>query len=136
MGPKRSLLAALLRLRCPRCREGRLFSGMFRMNDPCLVCGLVLEREPGYFFGAMYFSYALAAACLLPIFFLLWWLFPNLPLLVLPLLALLLFLPLVPVMFRYSRALWLYADRWASPGEFSSPQGWTEWKSDHPIRED
>ena len=44
------------------------------MNDPCPVCGLVFEREPGYFLGAMYFSYALAVFIIAPLFILLYWL--------------------------------------------------------------
>jgi uncharacterized protein (DUF983 family) len=131
--PRRSLAAALVRLRCPRCREGRLFRGTFRMNDPCPVCGLVFEREPGYFLGALYVSYGLAVACLLPVFFFLWWLLPDAPVLVLPLLSLVLYLPLIPPVVRYSRTIWLYLDRWSSPGEFSSPQAWTDWKAHQPA---
>src|SRR6185295_15533099 len=51
---------AVLRQRCPRCLEGRVFRGMLAMNDACPECGLVFEREPGYFVGAMYVSYAMA----------------------------------------------------------------------------
>ena len=58
---RRSALAAMLRRRCPRCREGRVFAGPLRMNETCPVCGLKFGRgEPGYFTGAMYVSYALA----------------------------------------------------------------------------
>src|SRR5271155_4411203 len=75
--PRRSWFIALLKLRCPRCREGRMFKSLVRMNDPCPVCGLVFEREPGYFLGAMYVSYALAVMILAPLFFLAQWLFPR-----------------------------------------------------------
>src|SRR5262245_64651431 len=109
-GRRRSLLPAMVKQRCPRCREGRIFKGTFRMNDPCPVCGLVFEREPGYFLGAMYFSYALAVAFLLPIYFLLWLLFPSAPALLLPLLAMVVYLPITPLVFRYSRALWIYLE--------------------------
>jgi hypothetical protein len=90
------------------------------MNDPCPVCGLVFEREPGYFFGAMYFSYAIAVVILVPLFFLLQWLLPE-PLgwLVVPI-TLLPYLFLVPLVFRYSRVLWLYFDRSIAPSEVSS----------------
>ena len=49
---------------CPRCRQGQLFRlpvwrGPIAMHDRCPVCGLKFEREPGYFVGAMYMSYAL-----------------------------------------------------------------------------
>src|SRR5436305_13601199 len=57
-------LGALLRQRCPRCHKGRLFRGWFAMNDPCPVCGLIFQREEGYFLGAMYVSYLLGAVLL------------------------------------------------------------------------
>jgi uncharacterized protein (DUF983 family) len=98
-------------MRCPRCREGRLFKGPFRMNDPCPVCGLVHEREPGYFLGAMYFSYALAILVLVPLFFVFLSLLPNWPVLLVPLLPVLLYLPLTPLVYRYSRVFWIYFDR-------------------------
>ena len=34
----------------------------FKMNEDCPVCGLHFEREPGFFFGAMYISYAFSVA--------------------------------------------------------------------------
>ena len=37
--------------RCPRCGEGMLFRGWFRMRSQCDWCGLVYEREPGFFLG-------------------------------------------------------------------------------------
>jgi hypothetical protein len=88
-----------------------MFRGAFTMNDPCPVCGLVFKREPGYFYGAMYFSYALAVLILVPLFFLFQWLLPDWPGPVLILLAVLPYLPLVPLVFRYSRVLWIYFDR-------------------------
>ena len=36
-----------LRKRCPRCGEGRLFSGWAHHLERCSVCGLVYERNPG-----------------------------------------------------------------------------------------
>jgi hypothetical protein len=63
----------------------------------------------------MYFSYALAIACI-GLFMLLWYLIlPALGLWWLALLACLSFLPLVPSIYRYSRVIWLYFDRWAWP---------------------
>ncbi len=55
----------ILHHRCPRCRVGRIFRhsiflGFPKMYERCSVCDLRYEREPGYFLGAMYISYALA----------------------------------------------------------------------------
>lgn len=60
--------------KCPRCRigdmfEGPLFSfGSRKMRTHCPHCQLKFEKEPGYFYVAMYVSYAfvvaeLVAAC-------------------------------------------------------------------------
>lgn len=107
---------ALLRLRCPRCREGRMFRGVWGMNDPCPKCGLLFQREEGYFLGAMYFSYVLGALILIPSFFLAVALLPEWNGTLLAVLVWVLYLPLVPVVFWYSRALWVHCERW---GRFS-----------------
>ena len=109
--PRRSMLTGLLRLRCPRCREGRLFRTTFEMNDPCPACGLMLQREPGYFLGAMYFSYFLATAVLIPLYVIAMLLLPEQDSLVVALVATAAYLPFVPLVFRYSRVVWIYFDR-------------------------
>jgi uncharacterized protein (DUF983 family) len=118
--PRRSLIWSLLRQRCPSCREGRMFSGVWHMNDPCPVCGKLFQREEGYFLGAMYFSYALATFVLLPLYGLVFMLLPEADTLIIALVATGLFLPLVPLVFRYSRVLWVYVDQLVSPGESSA----------------
>lgn len=134
--PQRSLLSAMIQQRCPRCREGRIFKGTFAMNDPCPVCGLAFEREPGYFFGAMYFSYGLSALVLVPLFFLSEWMFPNLYYLWVPVVAVIPYLPLIPLIFRYSRVMWIYFDRGAAPTELSSHQGWAKWREEQQEKKD
>jgi uncharacterized protein (DUF983 family) len=47
-----------LRLRCPRCGEGRLFHGWNQLNDRCPACGLVYERETGDTWFFMYMTTA------------------------------------------------------------------------------
>src|SRR5437763_10109602 len=117
--PRRSRWLALLEQRCPRCREGRMFRGFMTMNDPCPVCGMVFEREPGYFLGAMYFSYALGVVFLVPLYYLVRWIWPEMHFLLQPLVAFIPFLFLVPALFRYSRVLWIYFDRAIAPSEIS-----------------
>lgn len=106
-----ALAWAALRLRCPRCRTGRMFRGSFAMNDPCPDCGLLFQREEGYFLGAMYFSYLLGALILTPAFFGLSALLPDWDGSLVALLAVGVYLPFVPAVFRYSRLLWVYLDR-------------------------
>ncbi len=61
--------SAILHGKCPRCRKGTMFPysaynliRFHKMNEDCPVCGLRFEREPGFFFGAMYISYAFSVA--------------------------------------------------------------------------
>lgn len=65
------MLGRGLRLKCPRCGIGSLYLKPFRMNDKCPHCTLRLEREQGYFIGAMYVNYAATVLVAVPGFFLL-----------------------------------------------------------------
>ena len=91
------------------------------MNEECPVCHLRFGRESGYFTGAMYVSYALAVPTLIVItviLVILWYRFvPEWPLYWVFLLAAVLFLPLVPAVFRYSRIIWIHLDRYIDPTE-------------------
>ncbi|MGH7630616.1 MAG: DUF983 domain-containing protein [Gemmatimonadales bacterium] len=52
-----TLTARALRLRCPHCGGGPLFSSWFRVRDRCPACHLRLERgEHGYVVGAYMFN--------------------------------------------------------------------------------
>jgi uncharacterized protein (DUF983 family) len=108
--------SAMLRQRCPACRRGAIFRGAISMNDVCPVCGLRFEREPGYFLGALYFSYAISIA-VLGVFLLIGaLLLPGLDLGLVVLIAAVVYLPLVPLVYRYARVVWIHFDRWFAPG--------------------
>lgn len=116
----RSQLWGILRLRCPRCLQGKMFHGMFGMNDPCPVCGLVFQREEGYFLGAMYVSYLLSSVLLAVFFIAGFTLLSGWDLLLILVLIPLPYVPLVPAVFRYSRGIWIYVDRWVCPSDLSA----------------
>jgi uncharacterized protein (DUF983 family) len=119
---RRSWLAALLRRRCPKCREGQIFKPDGLTDKACPLCGLSFEREEGYFLGAMYFSYFLAGGFLIACYFAACLLLPDWPREWVAGLAIVLLLPFVPLFHRYSRVLWIYYDRWAWPGsDFRDP---------------
>lgn len=118
---KRQILMKGLRLKCPRCGEGQMFLGMFKMRLECGNCHFRFEREAGYFVGAMYISYgatifiAFVGYFALDYFtsisflpnFILWGVFSA----------------LFPIFFfRYSRSLWLSLDCIFNPSEPSNPQ--------------
>lgn len=54
--------------KCPRCRRGNMFQAPLlsfkskKMNTSCPHCGLKFEKEPGYFYVAMYVSYVFVVA--------------------------------------------------------------------------
>lgn len=58
-----NLLSSILKYRCPRCREGKLYREPFQMSTPlnmvdqCEVCGQKTMPEPGFYYGAMFLSY-------------------------------------------------------------------------------
>jgi len=62
---KISHINALVNSKCPRCRRGDVFQNSMygfksqKMYDNCLHCNLRFEREPGYFYVAMFVSYGL-----------------------------------------------------------------------------
>ena len=103
---------------CPRCLSGRIFAGPLTMNETCPSCHLRFERERGYFVGAMYVSYALAVPLIGAMMALLSYrLVPGWPLHWVVLVAGVLFVPLVPVVFRYSRIVWIHFDRYLDDQE-------------------
>jgi uncharacterized protein (DUF983 family) len=111
----RSALVGILRQRCPRCRQGRIFRGWTTMNEDCPQCGLHFEREQGYFMGAMYFSYPLSVPILGLLILAGHWLLPGWRIEWVVALAAVAYVPFMPLVFRYARVLWMYFERWANP---------------------
>jgi hypothetical protein len=84
------------------------------MHEACPVCGLRFEREPGYFLGAMYFSYLISIVPVLAIALVLWRVTPwGFELVMLG--TFLAYLPLVPGVTRLARVVWIYVDRHFDP---------------------
>lgn len=62
-----SSLYHILKNECPNCNIGKVFRdksfffsvGFPKMNENCSHCNSKFEKEPGYFFGAMFVNYAL-----------------------------------------------------------------------------
>ena len=116
-----SAFGSIFRQLCPRCRSGRIFRstvywGLPKMNDRCPDCGLHLNREPGYFLGAMYISYALALAVIVAFGIILWaltrWRVDKVAIW-----AIVLFLPFAPMLTFLSRVLWIYLDQTLDPDD-------------------
>jgi len=110
---------AMLHAKCPKCRRGDMFKGNMysfggnTMHETCPRCGLHFEIEPGYFYAAMYVSYAFNVAEAVTIAMATYTLTGNMesPWLYLVLILGGCFL-LAPFNYRYSRVILLY---WLSP---------------------
>ena len=81
------------------------------MNETCPACGRRFEREPGFFVGAMYVSYALAIPVYLAFVGVLNVLLRGWSELAILALAVPIFVPCAPLLFRYSRVIWMHLDR-------------------------
>ncbi len=65
-------LLAAAKGKCPQCQSGKMFKySVIKLNKftemfvTCPFCGLRFELEPGYFWGAMYVSYAITTGIML-----------------------------------------------------------------------
>src|SRR3954468_15928837 len=113
-----SLLPALLKMKCPQCRSGEVFKdpnpyhlkNLGDMHHYCPVCNLNLRPEPGFYFGGAIVSYPLMVIYNLIVavaFYLITGdLFNHILALMLTLTAATVLV--APVMFRYSRIIFLY----------------------------
>lgn len=109
----------ILGQRCPRCRLGRMFHhsifrGWPKMHLRCPVCDLLFNREPGYFLGAMYISYAVGLG-IVAVLSVLVWAVTAWGLIKDVIAAVVLFLPLAPAITLFSRVLWIYLDQTVDP---------------------
>jgi uncharacterized protein (DUF983 family) len=109
-------LNAALKLNCPRCGQHTLFRGFFAMHLQCAACGLVFEREPGYFVGAIYINYAVTAVVTIAGFLLLDQL-TGVSILTQIVLWSAFGVAFPLFFFRYSRSLWLAIDYFINPDE-------------------
>jgi ribosomal protein S27AE len=110
------MITHVLRNECPNCHKGKVldeknifFTFKFpKMHKECSECGFKFEKEPGFFFGAMYMSYGLTVAqgiatyCIAQFFF-----EKNFDLRIIPIIAVV----IIAFSFfniRLSRLLWIY----------------------------
>lgn len=108
------MLTSIIKGKCPRCRKGNLFVNsnpyylkqISEMHKQCSCCGQVTEPEPGFYFGAMYVSYAFGVGIFVMNFILFALLFP-IPSLAFIILNTAVLLLLWPVFFRLARMVYL-----------------------------
>jgi uncharacterized protein (DUF983 family) len=112
--PAKNYPTALLLGKCPRCREGDIFTYPIRklskfnvMNNECPYCGVRLEPEPGFYQGAMYVGYGFTVGFIIIIGLILYvlvdpadWIYITTIISFMVLFA--------PLNYRYSRILYLH----------------------------
>lgn len=114
MSYRESKVYSILNNKCPKCHQGNFWETsnpydlkrFAHMNEKCPVCGTDFRREPGYYFGATYVSYALTVAFGIGLFMLLC---VGLKMDTIPFLLIfsaLLFV-LMPVFYRTARIIWI-----------------------------
>jgi len=110
-----SRVSALLKGKCPRCREGEMFAYPItkltkfnKMNGDCPHCGQRFEPEPGFYQGAMYVGYGFTIAAILLISLSLYMLGdPSDAVYIGTVIGVMILL--APLNYRYSRIVYLYA---------------------------
>lgn len=111
---KTNSIVGVLKLKCPKCREGNLFinkspykvKDFFKMPDNCPKCGQDFQIETGFYLGAMYASYAITIAINVFVFGLLSFLFESNIVLFLIVDAFVLLISM-PYVVTVSRSIWL-----------------------------
>lgn len=111
---KGSRLYSIFKEKCPVCHQGEVFEGrtynlrkLGKMYSHCSHCGHKYELEAGFFYGAMYVSYALTVTVSVATFALSYFIFPaqsswfHIGMIVAVILI------LAPVSFRISRMIWM-----------------------------
>ncbi|MCB0479161.1 MAG: DUF983 domain-containing protein [Crocinitomicaceae bacterium] len=110
---KGTKLYSIFRNRCPVCHEGRPFKhgvyspGFAKMEETCECCGHKYEIENGFFYGAMYVSYALTVAIMVSMIVATYVLVPN-PSAGAYIAAVVIgVIVMIPITFRGSRLIWM-----------------------------
>ena len=111
--PFGSAVYSVLNNKCPGCHAGDVFEVSnpytpkkgLRMNPSCQACGQRFEPETGFYYGAMYVSYALSVGIGFAVFLALD--FPGIRTLYSVIVSSAVLLGLTPVVFRLSRLTWL-----------------------------
>ena len=111
----KSLGQAILECSCPKCRSGQMFALKptqkwfnTEMNTSCAVCHQTFQPEPGFYYGAMFVSYAFSVVITFVSVFVLYFFFNASSIWAYLLLIASLVLLLWPLMFRYSRSIFLH----------------------------
>ena len=110
---KGTKLYSIFKLKCPHCHEGDFFQAhpynLSKAGDiyiKCPVCGEKNSKEPGFYYGAMYVSYALGVALFVAVWVLITLFVPE-PSYILYTTAIVVSLILLaPILYALSKIIW------------------------------
>ena len=83
------------------------------MHEQCPNCGIEYEREHGYFMMSIFIGYILGFLIMVPILVVLFLM--KVPIAVYFIVSTIVLIPVSPLIFRYSRVLWLHLDEMMDP---------------------
>ncbi len=107
-------LKAILRLKCPHCCQGPVFRKPFVMYRTCAQCGIVYERERGYFMMSVFVGYVMSFFVVIPVLI-------GLYMTIRPSLngyligAVVTLVLAIPLIFHYARVIWMHLDELMDP---------------------
>ncbi|WP_242928938.1 DUF983 domain-containing protein [Pontibacter vulgaris] len=115
MSWKDTTLYSILNTKCPRCHTGDMFPKgtlyNFRkfaaMHEKCSCCGQAFEPEPGYYYGAMFVSYAFSTAIFIAVWIGLSFFVEEVTLTMMIIALIISVVALLPINFRLSRSIWI-----------------------------
>ncbi|NDK56379.1 DUF983 domain-containing protein [Pontibacter sp. BT213] len=90
--------------------EGTLynFRKFSQMNEKCSCCGQHFEPEPGYYYGAMFVSYAFSTAIFIGVWIALSFIVKEVTLSMMIVALVVSVVALLPINFRLSRSIWIH----------------------------
>ncbi|MDB2442468.1 DUF983 domain-containing protein [Flavobacteriales bacterium] len=114
MFKKGSKVYSIINNKCPQCHEGDFYLThpynlkLFGVkNENCKLCNLKFEKEPGFFYGSLYVTYAIGFAI-----FVTWWitktiLFPEMTIDAMVLWMVVIQFVISPMSLYYAKLIWL-----------------------------
>ena len=111
---KGNKLYSIFRFKCPHCHEGEFYvdrnpyhlSTAGDVLTACSVCHRKYEPEPGFYYGGMYVTYALAVATFATVYIAMLVLFPDAPLWLDALMVIGVNVVLAPWYYALSKLIW------------------------------
>ena len=111
---KPNWLKAIVQMKCPNCRQGKVFRKAMQMYDDCPHCGIHYEREDGYFMMAVFVGYVMSFFIAVPAIVVLYFMLrPSIWGYVIG--ATITLLLASPLVFHYARVVWMYIDQLLDP---------------------